>query len=134
MRISLFFVVLSGCAANSPKNLCTSPATDKYNIYFAPNSIALDYKSVDTAKQLAQFASCCGKKITLKGYTDILWSQAYNLKLAQHRVDAVKDMLISLGVPAEDISVIPYGYADPVAEGNSKEANALNRRVVAALN
>lgn len=129
---SLFCLI--GCASNPPKNLCTSPAEDKYNIYFAFNSPALDHKGVDTAKQLAQFSSCCGKKITLNGYTDIKGSQAYNLKLGQHRVEAVKNLLISLGVPAESISVISYGYANPAAEGNSDEANALNRRVVAVLN
>lgn len=137
ISVILIFVlvfVVSGCSANHPKNLCNTPAKDTYNMYFAFNSPSLDYKSADIAKQLAQFASCCGKKIELEGYTDIKGPADYNLRLGQHRVDAVKDLLISLGVPAENITVVSYGYADPVALGDSEEGNALNRRVVAVLN
>lgn len=41
--------------------------------------------------------------VTLTGYTDDLGSRAYNLAIAEQRVDAVSRMLRSLGVPTRQL-------------------------------
>jgi len=132
MFVSVLFVC--GCASAPQADFCQSPSSDTYNIYFAFNSPAVDQKGIDTAKHIAQFASCCGKTINLGGYTDIKGGKAYNLKLGQHRADAVKALLVSLGLPEKSITAVSYGYADPVAQGDTDEGNSQNRRVTARLN
>lgn len=74
---------------------------------------------------------------TLKviGYTDRLGSDAYNLRLSQRRAQAVKNYLISQGVPAEAILTDGRGKSDPKIDCAIRDRAALiaclkpNRRV-----
>ncbi len=75
------------------------------------------------------------KSVTIKGYTDRLGSDAYNLELSQRRADAVKAYLIGKGVAASRLVAIGKGKADPVVRCEDSERTALikclepNRRV-----
>ncbi|QNK00413.1 OmpA family protein [Dyella telluris] len=70
------------------------------------------------------------------GYTDRLGSDDYNLKLSMRRAMAVKNYLISQGIPAEAISAEGRGSTDPKVQCNQKDRAALiaclkpNRRVL----
>jgi outer membrane protein OmpA-like peptidoglycan-associated protein len=74
---------------------------------------------------------------TLKviGYTDRLGSDAYNLKLSQQRAVAVRNYLVSQGVPAEAILTEGRGSTDPKVNCSMRDHEALiaclkpNRRV-----
>ena len=52
--------------------------------------------------------------IVAVGYTDRIGSDAYNLKLSQHRAASVKTYLVSKGIPADKVYTEGKGEANPV--------------------
>jgi OmpA-OmpF porin, OOP family len=66
----------------------------------------------------------------IDGYTDNVGDAAYNQKLSQQRADAVANYLKSKGVALSDrFSTKGLGAADPIADNNTEEGRAANRRV-----
>jgi outer membrane protein OmpA-like peptidoglycan-associated protein len=70
-----------------------------------------------------------GLKIQLEGHTDSVGSDDYNLKLSQERGDSVRAYLVSQGVPADSVTAIGLGKADPVATNDNAAGRQQNRRV-----
>jgi outer membrane protein OmpA-like peptidoglycan-associated protein len=70
-----------------------------------------------------------GLKVQVEGYTDSVGSDQYNQKLSENRADAVRDFLISQGVPTDNISATGYGKSKPVADNNTAQGRSQNRRV-----
>ncbi len=66
--------------------------------------------------------------VTVEGHCDERGSEEYNLALGERRALAVKDYLISLGVPASRLRVTSYGESKPFALGSNERAWAENRR------
>jgi OOP family OmpA-OmpF porin len=70
------------------------------------------------------------KKIMLKGHTDSVGSEKYNLKLSLKRADATKEYLAKTGgVDTMRIGVQGLGEERPVASNKTKAGRAQNRRV-----
>jgi outer membrane protein OmpA-like peptidoglycan-associated protein len=67
--------------------------------------------------------------VIIRGHTDSKGSDAMNQKLSQARSDAVRSYLISQGVAANALKAVGRGEADPVADNNTAEGRANNRRV-----
>jgi outer membrane protein OmpA-like peptidoglycan-associated protein len=68
--------------------------------------------------------------IEIQGHTDATGSEEYNLELGEYRAEAVRRYLSSQhGIPLHRMSVISYGESAPVAENDSRENRARNRRV-----
>jgi outer membrane protein OmpA-like peptidoglycan-associated protein len=63
------------------------------------------------------------------GYTDSRGSDSHNQQLSQSRADAVRDFLLSAGVPADRLRSEGRGEASPIASNDSAEGRANNRRV-----
>jgi len=61
-----------------------------------------------TAKQLEN------KQIEITGYTDRIGPESYNQTLSERRAQAVRDHLVSKGLPADAISTQGLGTAKPV--------------------
>lgn len=74
-------------------------------------------------------------EIELRGHTDSVSSTDYNYRLGQRRADAVKDYLVSKGVPAARLVTKSYSELEPIADNakadgsDNPEGRALNRRV-----
>jgi OmpA-OmpF porin, OOP family len=69
------------------------------------------------------------KKVRVEGHTDSKGSDAYNIKLSQRRSNAVREYLIAHGVEADRLVAVGYGESRPVADNNTAEGRARNRRV-----
>ncbi|NHZ88528.1 OmpA family protein [Massilia sp. CCM 8733] len=63
------------------------------------------------------------------GHTDSVGSDAYNQKLSMRRAEAVKAYIASKGVDSARIYTEGKGESQPVADNNSAEGRAKNRRV-----
>ncbi len=69
--------------------------------------------------------------IEIQGHTDSVGSEKYNYDLGLERAEAVRRYLnMNHGIALHRMSVISYGEAAPVAENDSREGRAQNRRVV----
>lgn len=67
--------------------------------------------------------------LTVSGYTDSAGAEDKNLTLSQNRAKACADYLISKGIPADKISFVGYGEANPIASNATSAGRAQNRRV-----
>jgi outer membrane protein OmpA-like peptidoglycan-associated protein len=69
------------------------------------------------------------QSITIEGYTDSVGADDKNQQLSLRRAQAVRDYLVSQGVPAERVQAVGRGEGSPVASNDSPEGRANNRRV-----
>ena len=67
--------------------------------------------------------------LLINGHTDSQGSEASNLTLSQKRADAVKNYLGRKGVSADRITANGFGETQPIADNETAEGRALNRRV-----
>ena len=68
-------------------------------------------------------------KVKITGHTDSVGDAAYNSLLSLKRAEAVRDVLVSLGVDFNKIVIAGEGMTEPVAENGTEEGRAANRRV-----
>jgi outer membrane protein OmpA-like peptidoglycan-associated protein len=69
------------------------------------------------------------RNLIVEGHTDSQGSEAYNQGLSQRRAEAVRDYLVQKGYPADHIQSRGRGEGSPIANNNSAEGRANNRRV-----
>ncbi len=99
-------------------------------VYFETNSATLKPASektlmhaVDVLKKRKDI------KVEVAAYTDSRGKAAYNKHLSELRANSVKGYLVSHGIDASRLSAKGYGEANPVADNNTREGRAKNRRV-----
>lgn len=69
-----------------------------------------------------------GMKIEIGGHTDNSGNEEINQKLSENRAKSVYDYLVRKGVAAERLSYKGYASSKPVADNNTPEGKARNRR------
>ena len=80
--------------------------------------------------QLAEFFQRNPERTaTIEGYTDNVGSEESNRRLSDRRADAVKTVLVRLGVPANRLSTQGHGEDLPVASNDTPAGRQMNRRV-----
>jgi peptidoglycan-associated lipoprotein len=72
--------------------------------------------------------------VTIEGHTDERGTREYNLALGERRAQAVKNVLVALGVPAARVSTISYGKERPEIPHSDDQSYAQNRRGVTTVN
>ena len=72
--------------------------------------------------------------VTIEGHCDERGTREYNLALGERRAQAVKNVLVALGIPAGRISTLSYGKERPAVVGSTEDAYAQNRRAVTVVN
>ncbi len=90
---------------------------------FKQESFARMDEAVEVLKQFPEV------NILIQGHTDSQGAAESNRQLSQSRADAVRDYLVSKGVSITRLSTSGLGEEYPVADNNTAEGRALNRRV-----
>lgn len=67
-------------------------------------------------------------QITIEGHCDARGTPEYNLALGSRRATAVKDYLVSLGVPASRMTIVSKGKEQPFCNQNEESCWSQNRR------
>ena len=95
-------------------------AFDKFNLEFQGIAILDDFADIIDDYSLVE--------ISVSGNTDERGSNAYNLALGEKRASAVRDYLVSLGFPFENIEVLSFGEEVPLCEEITESCWQENRR------
>jgi len=99
------------------------------NVLFDHNKSTLKKESKDAVKMLGDYMKANPElKIELHGHTDNTGNPDYNLKLSDKRAETVKNELVSLGIESERISFTGHGDTKPIADNNTNDGRANNRR------
>lgn len=70
-----------------------------------------------------------GQSFVVEGHTDSRGSAEMNQELSQRRAQVVRDYLVEQGVTADRIRAVGFGKLRPVADNDTAEGRANNRRV-----
>ena len=69
------------------------------------------------------------KKLSIEGHTDDVGDDLDNKRLSEKRAVAVREYLISKGIPGHRLSTKGYGATRPISEDKSEEGRQKNRRI-----
>jgi len=68
-------------------------------------------------------------RVDIQGHTDNVGKEAYNVKLSENRARSVKEYFVNNGIDPKRISTKGFGFARPIANNDTPEGQAQNRRV-----
>ena len=85
-------------------------------------------------RQAAWLKRYSNVSVTLEGHTDERGTREYNLALGERRAQAVKNVLVALGIPASRMQTISYGKERPAVPHSDDQSYAQNRRAVTVVN
>lgn len=98
-------------------------------VFFPYDKSTLDAQAkADLEGNAAWMKSNPSVKMQIEGHCDARGTIEYNVALGERRANAVKTYLKGLGIPESRMSVISYGEEKPLAQGDSDEVYAKNRR------
>ncbi|WKZ56359.1 MAG: OmpA family protein [Bdellovibrionota bacterium] len=109
--------------------------TNERLVYMPDVNFDFDKRSLNDlgqgkTRQVAQLLrEKAGVKVVLQGHADFMGSDQYNEKLGMDRAEAVRQELIALGIPADQLSTVTFGESQPVFAEQTDWARAVNRRV-----
>lgn len=99
-------------------------------INFATDSTAIPAENQEILDLAAQkLASLPATTLHITGHTDTQGDHDYNQKLSESRAAAVRDYLVSKGVPAERLSIEGASFDRPVASNATEQGRFQNRRI-----
>jgi outer membrane protein OmpA-like peptidoglycan-associated protein len=99
-------------------------------IQFETGKVSIDPSSFALLDQIFRvLIENPGYLIDIRGHTDNSGAPAVNLKLSESRADAVRNYLIKKGVSKKRISSQGMGDSKPIADNETEEGRAKNRRV-----
>jgi peptidoglycan-associated lipoprotein len=68
------------------------------------------------------------QKLLIEGNADERGSEEYNLALGDRRARAAQEFLVSMGIPAAQLSLVSYGKERPVCTDKTEDCWQRNRR------
>ncbi|HEX4880615.1 MAG TPA: peptidoglycan-associated lipoprotein Pal [Limnobacter sp.] len=109
---------------NDPKGVLA-----KRSVYFDYDSFTVKQEYRELVQNHARYlVANPNRKIVIQGNTDERGGAEYNLALGQRRADAVKTLMLALGVKEAQIETVSFGKEKPKATGSNEAAWAENRR------
>jgi len=115
-------------SSSSSQEMMNNIASSLMRVNFEYDQYVLTADARATLKDNAAYLKAKGVSVQIEGHCDERGSDEYNLALGEKRALAVKNYLVSLGVPADRMSIISYGEEIPLVMASTEEAWAQNRR------
>lgn len=106
------------------KTIC---AVDLINFEFGKS--ALNRSSCDYLDKIAALMLRTNAKIEIKGHTDNVGNEEFNMELSRKRAKAVYDYLLAKKVSSSKLSYSFYGMSKPLVSNDTDEGRRENRRV-----
>jgi OOP family OmpA-OmpF porin len=126
-------VTVKPAAAPVDPTVCQQLFSDvlgKAKIRFESGRATIDPDSAGLLDRLIETAlRCPTATIEIAGHTDSAGEDAANQALSEKRAQAVVDYLVKAGLPANRFTAVGYGSTQPVADNESDEGRAQNRRI-----
>ncbi|MBT5426732.1 MAG: OmpA family protein, partial [Bacteroidetes bacterium] len=99
------------------------------HLFFSFDSAVISPDSESEILELYKLmTSNIGLQIEISGHTDSLGSDEYNISLSYERAAALKKRLVMMGVLESRIAAFGAGSSQPIAENNTADGRATNRR------
>lgn len=100
------------------------------NLEFETGKAVIRPRSYESLQGLADLMlSRDDLRLRIAGHTDDVGSEENNLALSRERATAVKDYLVQYDIDGSRFIVEAYGEARPIADNDTEDGRALNRRV-----
>jgi peptidoglycan-associated lipoprotein len=99
------------------------------DVFFALDSTEITQESrASLAKNIEFLKRRSSTKIMVEGHADSRGTNEYNLALAERRAGAVRDYLVSLGLPADRVTIVSKGEEAPFCTEENEGCWQKNRR------
>lgn len=101
-------------------------------INFASATADIEDESVPLLERLTGIALACvgdGLTVEIGGHTDSQGSDEGNQRLSEARAAAVVAFMTDRGVPTDGLNAVGYGETTPIADNETEEGRAANRRI-----
>src|SRR5688500_14902321 len=99
------------------------------DVFFAYDSTELTEASRAAIQKNAEYLKRrASTKIMVEGHADSRGTNAYTLALAERRADASRDYLVSLGIPADRVTIVSKGEEQPFCSEETESCWQQNRR------
>ncbi|WP_240537099.1 OmpA family protein [Marinomonas flavescens] len=121
---------IQGCPTVS-----TSVLSMDLKILFKPDKYDVSPLFYGQIKRLADFLIAHpDTKVSVEGYTDNVGDNERNLALSKNRASAITDILVQKFKIAQNrVKAVGFGESNPIAENDTPEGRAKNRRVIAEV-
>ncbi len=110
---------------------------EQSQVTFVTGSAEIDTEAQYLINRLAAIALNClaetGQTLVVGGHTDTVGDAQSNIRLSRDRANAVADALAARGVPRDHLLAFGYGSFRPVADNETEEGRAKNRRITFAF-
>ena len=121
-----------GFAPGSQQDLA---ATAGDRVFFAYDQSTISSEGQQILQRQAQWLQRYGQvTVTIEGHCDERGTREYNLALGERRAQAVKKVLVALGIPSGRIQTISYGKDRPIVVGSDEAGYAQNRVGITTVN
>lgn len=120
--------------ASDPNNPAYFNQTIGDRVLFAVDQSTLTPQAMATLDAQAQWLLTNSDYLAvIEGHADEQGTREYNLALGARRANAVREYLISKGIPSSRIRTISYGKERPLAVCSDESCYSQNRRAVTVI-
>src|SRR5690242_11688136 len=110
-----------GGAGYGPGSQQDLAATAGDRVFFAYDQADISAEGQQILQRQAQWLKRYGQvSVTIEGHCDERGTREYNLALGERRAQAVKNVLVALGIPSARIRTISYGKERPIVVGSNE--------------
>ncbi|KPP84914.1 MAG: peptidoglycan-associated lipoprotein Pal [Rhodobacteraceae bacterium HLUCCA08] len=120
--------------AGDPRSPAYFNQTVGNRVLFAVDQSTLTDEAMQVLDGQAQWLQTNADYIAvIEGHADEQGTREYNIALGERRANAVRQYLVSQGVPAGRLQTVSYGKERPIATCSNESCYAQNRRAVTII-